>query len=186
MRLSTMEFVAMNNFVRRWILKWIEFRLFNHFLREHNVELLGGVILDVGCGSGHSTKLIGSQYKPSELVAFDMMPEQIELAKRTYREARFIVGDATEIDSPSDKYDAVFVFGVLHHIPKWKIKAQVKLARVGAAISIQDFTEIRGNRFETLKGDRKGQYSIRINDQYLICFRWEEENAVDVEISDYH
>lgn len=121
MRLSTMEFVAMNNFVRRWILKWIEFQLFNRFLREHNVKLAGSVILDVGCGSGHSTKLIGSQYKPRELVAFDMMPEQIELAKRTYREARFFVGDATEIDSPSDKYDAVFVFGVLHHIPKWKI-----------------------------------------------------------------
>ena len=65
-------------------------------------------------------------------------------------------------------------------------KAQVKLARVGVAPSIQDFKEIRGNRFETLKGDRKGQYSIRINDQYRICFRWEEENAVDVEISDYH
>ena len=65
-------------------------------------------------------------------------------------------------------------------------KAQVKLARVGAATSIQDLREIKGNRFETLKGDRKGQYSIRINDQYRICFRWEEENAVDVEITDYH
>jgi len=65
-------------------------------------------------------------------------------------------------------------------------KAQVKLARVGAATSIQDFKEIKGNRFETLKGDRKGQHSIRINDRYRICFRWEEENAVDVEISDYH
>lgn len=65
-------------------------------------------------------------------------------------------------------------------------KAQVKLARVGAATSIQDFKEINGNRFETLKGDRRGQYSIRINDQYRICFRWEEENALDVEIIDYH
>jgi proteic killer suppression protein len=65
-------------------------------------------------------------------------------------------------------------------------KAQVKLARVGAAASIQDFKEIKGNRFETLKGDRKGQYSIRINEPYRICFRWEEENAVDVQIIDYH
>ena len=65
-------------------------------------------------------------------------------------------------------------------------KAQVKLARVGAATSIQDFKEIKGNRFETLKGDRKGQHSIRINEQYRICFRWEEENALDVEISGYH
>ena len=65
-------------------------------------------------------------------------------------------------------------------------KAQVKLARLGAATSFQDFREIRGNRFEALKGDRKGQFSIRINDQYRICFRWENDNALDVEIVDYH
>jgi proteic killer suppression protein len=65
-------------------------------------------------------------------------------------------------------------------------KAQIKLARIGAVTSIQDLQEIRGNRFEVLKGDRKGQCSIRINNQYRICFRWEKENALDVEIIDYH
>ena len=65
-------------------------------------------------------------------------------------------------------------------------KAQIKLARVGAATSLQDLFEIRGNRLEALKGDRKGQYSIRINDQYRVCFTWESENASDVEIIDYH
>ena len=65
-------------------------------------------------------------------------------------------------------------------------KAQVKLARLGAATSIQDLREIRGNRFKVLRGDRKGQCSIRINDQYRICFKWENENALDVEIVDYH
>ena len=68
----------------------------------------------------------------------------------------------------------------LHH------KAQIKLARLGAVTSIQDLQEIRGNRFEKLRGERQGQYSIRINDQYRICFKWEEEDAVDVEIIDYH
>jgi len=65
-------------------------------------------------------------------------------------------------------------------------KAQIKLARLGAVTSLQDLQEIRGNRFEKLKGNRKGQYSIRINDQYRICFRWENENESDVEIADYH
>ena len=65
-------------------------------------------------------------------------------------------------------------------------KAQIKLARLGAVTSIRDLQEIRGNRFEALKGDRKGQYSIRINDQYRICFKWENENVLDVEIVDYH
>jgi len=65
-------------------------------------------------------------------------------------------------------------------------KAQVKLARLGAATSIQDLRELRGNRFKVLRGDRKGQCSIQINDQYRICFKWEKENALDVEIVDYH
>ena len=65
-------------------------------------------------------------------------------------------------------------------------KAQIKLARLGAVTSLQDLEEIRGNRSEKLKGERQGQYSIRINDQYRICFKWEKENAVDVEIVDYH
>ena len=65
-------------------------------------------------------------------------------------------------------------------------KAQIKLARLGAVTSMQDLQEIRGNRFEKLKGDRKGQYSIRINNQYRICFSWENENALEVEIVDYH
>ena len=65
-------------------------------------------------------------------------------------------------------------------------KAQIKLARISAATSIEDLRELRGNRLETLQGDRQGQYSIRINDQYRICFRWQQENAYDVEIIDYH
>ncbi|MCP4986392.1 MAG: plasmid maintenance system killer protein [Colwellia sp.] len=65
-------------------------------------------------------------------------------------------------------------------------KAQIKLARLGAVTSMQDLQEIRGNRFGKLKGKRKGQLSIRINDQYRICFKWEKENAAEVEIVDYH
>ena len=65
-------------------------------------------------------------------------------------------------------------------------KAQVKLARLSAATSIHELQEIRGNRFEMLKGKRKGQSSIRINDQYRICFKWKKEHAIEVEITDYH
>jgi proteic killer suppression protein len=65
-------------------------------------------------------------------------------------------------------------------------RAQIKLARLGAAASMKDLQEIRGNRFEMLQGERKGQCSIRINDQYRICFKWINDNATDVEIIDYH
>ena len=65
-------------------------------------------------------------------------------------------------------------------------KAQIKLAILGAATSLNDLLELRGNRLEALKGDRSGQHSIRINDQYRICFIWTETDAIEVEIVDYH
>ena len=65
-------------------------------------------------------------------------------------------------------------------------KARTKLARVAAATNLQDFQELKGNRFEFLKGNRKGQCSIRINDQFRICFQWDGKNAINVEIVDYH
>ena len=54
---------------------------------------------------------------------------------------------------------------------------------------VKDLSELRippGNRLERLRGDREGQHSIRINEQYRICFRWEESDAHQVEVTDYH
>ncbi len=66
--------------------------------------------------------------------------------------------------------------------------ARLKLDRLEAATSLQDLAALPGNRFEALKGDRKGQYSIRINDQWRVCFEWPEKSSgpTNVEIVDYH
>ena len=66
--------------------------------------------------------------------------------------------------------------------------AHLKLDRLDAATALKDLAALPGNRFETLKGDRKGQYSIRINDQWRICFQWPVGTAgpENVEIIDYH
>jgi toxin HigB-1 len=61
-----------------------------------------------------------------------------------------------------------------------------KLDQINAASSLDDIKVPPGNRLEVLKGDRKGQHSIRINDQYRICFTWILEGASEVEIVDYH
>jgi proteic killer suppression protein len=61
-----------------------------------------------------------------------------------------------------------------------------KLMHLNQARSLRDLTAIPGNRLEALKGTRKGQYSIRINDQYRICFIWMDGDACAVEITDYH
>ena len=61
-----------------------------------------------------------------------------------------------------------------------------KLILIHRAIGINDLRIPPGNRLEQLRGDREGQCSIRINLQWRICFRWEDNNAFDVEITDYH
>lgn len=64
--------------------------------------------------------------------------------------------------------------------------AHRKLVMLDAVQTLQDLRVPPGNRLEKLWGEREGQHSIRINDQWRICFRWEEGNAYDVEITDYH
>ncbi len=61
-----------------------------------------------------------------------------------------------------------------------------KLQMLNAAAALGDLAVPPGNRLERLRGDREGQYSIHINDQYRICFEWRESNPYNVEITDYH
>jgi proteic killer suppression protein len=65
-------------------------------------------------------------------------------------------------------------------------KSRDKLAQIDAAIRVEDLRFPPGNRLEVMGGDRAGQFSIRINQQWRICFRWEAGNAFDLEIIDYH
>jgi proteic killer suppression protein len=64
--------------------------------------------------------------------------------------------------------------------------ARRKLRQLEVAARLDDLRVPPGNRLEALKGDRIGQYSIRINEQWRVCFRWTEGGAEDVEIVDYH
>jgi len=64
--------------------------------------------------------------------------------------------------------------------------ARRKLLMIHASVSLNDLKVPPGNRLEALKGKRKGQYSIRINDQWRVCFRFSHNQAYDVEITDYH
>jgi toxin HigB-1 len=65
-------------------------------------------------------------------------------------------------------------------------QARTRLIRLDSATSLEDLRALRGNRLEALAGKRKGQFSIRINDQYRICFKWKAKGPTDVEITDYH
>ena len=64
--------------------------------------------------------------------------------------------------------------------------ARRKLRQLEVSVRLDDLRVPPGNRLEALKGDRSGQYSVRINDQWRVCFRWTSAGAEDVEIVDYH
>lgn len=72
-------------------------------------------------------------------------------------------------------------------LPPTILKAALrKLTQLEAASTLEELRFPPGNRLEALKGDRAGQHSIRVNDQFRVCFRWDGNNADEVEITDYH
>ncbi len=81
---------------------------------------------------------------------------------------------------------ALFVSGKNRRFPGIANIATRKLAQLDAAETLEFLKSPPGNRLEALKGNRAGQYSIRINDQFRLCFKWHDGGAVDVEIVDYH
>ena len=81
----------------------------------------------------------------------------------------------------------LFNDGFSRKFPAGIIKsAIIRLAMLNRSGKLHDLEIPPSNHLEKLSGNRKGQYSIRINDKYRICFRWHENNAYDVEIADYH
>ena len=82
--------------------------------------------------------------------------------------------------------EALFNDRVVRRFRNIERVARRRLLYLHRAARLQDLRVPPGNRVEASKGSRKGQYSIRINDQWRICFRWKDGDALDVEIVDYH
>ena len=70
--------------------------------------------------------------------------------------------------------------------PEIQRRARMRLQRVVAAVALTDLAVPPSHRLESLRGDRTGQYSIRINHQWRVCFRWTGQGAMEIEIVDYH
>ena len=81
---------------------------------------------------------------------------------------------------------ALFTTGKSRRFANVKIAAERKLTQLHAAVSLESLKAPPGNRLEALIGNRQGQHSIRVNDQWRVCFVWTDEGVKDVEIVDYH
>lgn len=82
--------------------------------------------------------------------------------------------------------ELLFTQGITKVFSHFKSVAERKLMMLDSAVSLNDLRSPPANRLEKLSGDREGQYSIRINDQFRICFIWGNDGITDVEIVDYH
>ncbi|MDJ0866271.1 MAG: class I SAM-dependent methyltransferase [Myxococcota bacterium] len=121
MRLNRFEFAMMNNPVRAAIQRHFEAAR----LLRLGGAVRGGTALEMGCGRGVGAELVLDVFGAARVDAFDLDPRMVErartrLAPRGER-ARFWVGDATSIPVPDASYDAVFDFGIIHHIPRWRL-----------------------------------------------------------------
>ena len=172
MRLGFPEFVAMNNPLRRWVQKNVEFRIFRNQLKRHGFDLHGKVIMDAGCGSGYSTGLIIKEFQPVHIMAFDYMPEQINLARKRNLKVDFSIGDLTNIKSSDTVFDALFIFGVLHHIPKWRTAlSEVSRVLKGDGIFLVDepsFTRFTWKEFEA--GIREAGFEILDVKKFFLAY----------------
>jgi proteic killer suppression protein len=81
---------------------------------------------------------------------------------------------------------SVFLTGNSRRFARIGRVAARRMQAIDFASAVEDLREPPGNRLEKLRGDREGQWSIRVNDQYRICFRWDGKDAWEVEIVDYH
>jgi toxin HigB-1 len=83
--------------------------------------------------------------------------------------------------------ERLFAIGKSRRLPTdLRRRALMRLAQLDAAVSVEDLREPLSNRLEALRGDRAGKWSIRVNDQWRLCFRFVDGEAFDVEIVDYH
>jgi len=125
MKLSDVEFRAMQSLWRKWGQTYFELPLF----QSMGLDIKDKDVLEIGCGNGHGGYLL-NQLAPKSYIGLDVMEEQIAIARRKYPQYKFIVQDATDLSQFADaSKDVVIIFGVLHHIPEWR-KTIDEIARV--------------------------------------------------------
>jgi len=120
MRLNRVEFALMNNPIRAAVQRRVEAKR----LLEMGGAMRGGTALEIGCGRGVGVEIILDLFGAEHVDAFDLDSRMVTRARRRLRsrgeQIRIWTGDATTVPADDSSYDAVFDFGIIHHIPSWR------------------------------------------------------------------
>jgi ubiquinone/menaquinone biosynthesis C-methylase UbiE len=149
MKLNKFEFLLMNNPVRALVQETHEVRVFRA------MTSIGGIAraLEIGCGNGHGTKLIKKYFGPTLIDAVDLDEKMIVIAKRNNNDPsiHYHVMDASRLDFPDNAFDAIFDFGIIHHIPNWRdcISEMNRVLKPGGEAILE---ELSIDTFRTLPG----------------------------------
>lgn len=118
MKLNNLEFIAMNNPLRALVQEKYELKILRSMTSLNKINSA----LEIGCGNGNGTKLIKKYFSPEKITGIDLDERMIKKAVNRNRDASitFKIMDASRLDFPERAFDAVFDFGIIHHIPVWK------------------------------------------------------------------
>lgn len=118
MKLNRLEFLAMNNPMRALIQEKYELKI----LRNMTSLSKPGRVLEIGCGNGTGSRLIKKYFSPDYITSIDLDERMVRRAKKRNNDTTisYHVMDASKLGFPDRQFDAVFDFGIIHHIPDWK------------------------------------------------------------------
>ena len=140
--------------LKRLMLKYFELPIFNYLLRPLNADLMEKRILEAGCGAGYGIEAINNLFQPKEYYAFDiskrMVQRSLSKAKNHKNNVKVFQGDITAIPLPSLKFDAVFIFTVLHHEVRWReaLKEVYRVLKPNGLLFVNEINNRSLNWFE--------------------------------------
>ncbi len=134
--------------------RYLEFDALRKMLESKHISLSRKTVLEAGCGSGYGLKLIYEAFKPSKLYGFDILLDEVKLARERKIPAIISVDSIVHTKFPSDSFDAVFEFTVLHHIPPWRhaMKEIHRLLRPNGVFLASDLDKETTDFFEKTTG----------------------------------